>query len=225
VSFRLDAKGLKALDDIMTYFGLTSNNKNENFRGLVTRLTEIINDAKNVQTLNAAAITTDIDIQCPARFKADKIIKDVNPQTNKTFFKHADCCFCFQFEKGKPKKPLELINALEQCKRCKPLMDAWQKAQHEIVNINANAISDLPEPEPELPAPKTDGSFQSINWNLNPVIHCERRHCDLHYTRCLNRCKKETAAVYFACRAAHPELAQRIDVLVASESGLKLTKK
>jgi hypothetical protein len=220
VSFRLDDERAKKLNDLLIKLGIITDNKTDAFKELIDRLAKLDADTQNTKTLIESESNGGVDIACPLRFKADKIVRDVDPATGKTYFKHSLLCFCHQFERGKTKKPLELINPLEMCKRCVILKKAWLDAQPEPAEPEAETPPPTLRPLPQiLNTPTQKATALTIMTDTtNPIIRCERKHTDLHYTRCLTTCKTTTPPVYFACRTANPEIAKTLDHFIARDS-------
>jgi hypothetical protein len=220
VSFRLDSEREKKLEEILNHYGLSSaGNATENYRSLIDQLHLALVNAKNAQTLiKADAENNAVDISCPLRFKAEKILKDVDPKTRKTFFKKGFVPYCFQWEKGKLKRPLELINAVEQCRRCKPLMDAWiaQQAAIKLERSDAEGDAVTVAPPPVMPRavlqkspqePEVYTPVRGYEKTLNFVRKDGGKFCPYDNTivykwNCIN-CERHHPAKYQACCLLH----------------------
>lgn len=227
VSFRLDRERAKKLNDLLLYFGLNSEIASKNYSALIDRMHEISAKAQTIKTLQTAAQENqEIDISCELRFKDKKILKDIDPQTRKTFPKWGDVFFCFRWDKtkGRPEKPLELSNPLEMCRRCKPLLEAWVKEQ-ELTSQRESVNQDLetePTQEQEqkqtvlkqlLEEPKAEISTPPRPTPKEPVNtwHCPKRGLSVHYSVCLDECKILTNAVYISCLVAHRDISRKLD--------------
>ncbi|MGD6808217.1 MAG: hypothetical protein ACQCN3_00800 [Candidatus Bathyarchaeia archaeon] len=153
----------------------------------------------------------EINIDCPLRFTVEKLVRDLDPQTQKPIWKKKAVAYCLQYEKGKVRRQLRLEDNKLVCEICSLLREheATQPAPAPVEQIEPTPLRPVIEqPLSTVEVQPTKPAIRAEQKTVNSWQCPHRPEGELvHYTVCLTACKEKHNAAYMECIYLHPDIA------------------